>query len=295
MQFTVSQPEFVQALHSVSRSCGSRELPVLSNILISAKENSLQLSATNLEIGVIKTIPAEVSEEGEVTIPAKTLVDVVSNLSVKEIEIKGSVEQIQITAEGFSAQMNGIPASEFPAIPLSGSNKVVVDAALLAKSLPEVSFAAAVDEGRPVLTGILTEIKNKQFQLVATDGYRLAHKTMPVDEIAQFRALIPRKTFDEVCRLLSEDDADEVTISTSENQNQMIFQFGSTIVSSRLIEGQFPGWEKIIPAAYKARIDVNKSDLLKAVKLSAVFARGEANVVKLANADGKLVLSSEAK
>ena len=172
----------------------------------------------------------------------------------------------------------------------------------MAKALSGVTFSAAVDEGRPILTGILTEIKNKKLQLVATDGYRLAHNSVVTTDEADFKALVPRKTFEEVMRLISESQCDKIQIAISDDQNQVVFSFGNTEISSRLIEGTFPAWEKIIPAEVKARIVVDRNELLKAVKLASVFARGEANTVKLQNlpafgAGGMstLILTSETK
>ena len=296
MQFKIQQQDFYPLLQSVSRSCGVKaQLPVLNNVLISAAAGKVTLSATNLEVGVIKSVAAEVIEEGDITIPARTLVDVTSNLSGLLIEFSSTADQLKITAPGFSSQMNGIPASEFPAIPLASEDEVTLDAQGLVKSLPEVGFASAVDEGRPVLTGILTEIKGKKLQLVATDGYRLAHKIMDVKQEHSFKALIPRRTLEEVVRLIGEDDIDLVKVATSENRNQMIFSFGSTTLSSRLIEGQFPSWEKIIPAEIKTTLIVDRLSFLKAVKLSAVFSRLEANVVKLQNTENSLTLTSEGK
>ncbi len=296
MKFTILQSDFWPLLQSVSRSAGVRsQLPVLGNILISATQGRIKLAATNLEIGVVKSIPAEIIEEGEVTIPAKTLSEVISNLTSEKIEFNSTVDQLTLTTSSFSSQINGIPAAEFPVIPLSGTQVVEINPKILVTSLSQISFAAAVDEGRPILTGILTEIVSKKLQLVATDGYRLAHKTTTLDHESSFKALIPRKTFEEVLRLISEDEVDSVSISLSDDQNQIIFSFGNTQLSSRLIEGQFPAWEKIIPTQIQARIVVERGEFLKAVKLASVFARSESNIVRLQNNSQKLTLTSEAK
>lgn len=296
MKFSILQQDLIQILTSVSRSVGVRsQLPVLGNILIQASSDKITLSATNLEIGVVKSVKARVSEEGEVTIPAKTLVDVITNLAGEQIEINGNNEIIEITTPTFSSSLNGISATEFPNIPLSGKQTASIDPQILAKALPEVTFSAAVDDGRPILTGILTEIKDKILQLVATDGYRLAHKSVGTKDEANFKALIPRRTFEEVMRLIGEEQCDKVQIAISDDQNQVVFSFGNTQISSRLIEGQFPAWEKIIPTEIKARIIADRGELLKAVKLASVFARGEANIVKMQNLPGKLILTSETK
>ncbi|MBI4039836.1 DNA polymerase III subunit beta [Candidatus Daviesbacteria bacterium] len=297
MRLTILQPDILPAIQSVSRSVGVRsQLPVLNNILLSAGSGKLKLSATNLEIGVVKEVKAEVDEIGEVSVPAKTLLEVVANLAGQKLELQASSDQLNITTPSFSSQINGVAASEFPVIPM-GDDKVGVriDPKILLESLPKITFSAAVDEGRPILTGILTEIKDKNLQLVATDGFRLAYMAHPVARAANFKALIPRRTFEEILRLMVEDEMDEVIISTSENQNQMIFSFGATKLSSRLIEGNFPAWEKIIPQEFKSRIVVDRAQFLKAVKLASVFAKDGANVIKLQNLPDKLTLTSEAK
>lgn len=297
MKFSILQQDLMPALSSVARSCGVRsQLPVLSNILLQTENGRLKLSATNLEVGVVKFVKADISEEGEITIPAKTLVEVVANLSGEKVDFLTASEVLEISTPTFSSKVSGISAAEFPTIPLTGKDAVMIESLLISKSLPQVVFSAAADDGRPILTGILTEIKDGKLQLVATDGYRLAHKVVPCAKDIAFKALVPRRTFEEVVRLISEDETDQVKISVSEDQNQVVFSFGNTELSSRLIEGQFPAWEKIIPSTPKARIVVDKSEILKAVKLASVFARSEANIVKLQNlSSGKLVLTSEAK
>lgn len=296
MRFSILQQDLMPTLSSVSRSVGIRsQLPVLGNLLIQATQGKIILSATNLEIGVVKSIKAEITEEGEITVPAKTLVDVIANLAGEKINIGGDGEIIEITTETFSSSLNGISATEFPNIPLSGKQTSTINPQLLAKVLPEVTFSAAVDEGRPILTGILTEVKDKKLQLVATDGYRLAHLSVEVEDEASFKALVPRHTFEEVMRLIGEDEADKIQIAISEDQNQIVFSFGNTQISSRLIEGQFPAWEKIIPTEIKTRVIVDRTELLKAVKLASVFARGEANIVRLQTTKSKLILTSETK
>ncbi|MDO8570846.1 MAG: DNA polymerase III subunit beta [Candidatus Daviesbacteria bacterium] len=296
MKFIILQQDLIPTLQAVARSTGVRaQLPVLGNVLVQASSGKLKLSSTNLEIGVVKFINAEILEEGEVTVPAKTFVEVIANLSGEKIEISGSNDQIEISTPTFSSKLNGISALEFPSIPLLGKDTVSIESEILVKSLPEIIFAAAMDDGRPTLTGILTEIKDKKLQLVATDGYRLAHKIVPIAETSSFKALVPKRTFEEIVRLISEDSADLVKIAVSEDNNQMIFSFGNTQVSSRLIEGQFPAWEKIIPEKVITKVILDRSGFLKAVKLAAVFSRNEANIVKLNCLEGKIILSSEAK
>jgi DNA polymerase III subunit beta len=302
MKVIVQQQNLLPAVSAAARSSGVRTtLPVLANILLQSEGTILRLHATNLEVGVIKMVECEVVEEGDITVPARTFLDIVSSLQGAKITLESEGDQLLVTTDSFHGSINGISATEFPPIPLASEKSVSVAAALLRESLPEIAFAAASEDGRPILTGILTEIKKNTLELVATDGFRLAHKTASLkDPIGEgFRYLIPRRTFEEVIRLIGEDSKgkdDVVEISTSENQNQIIFSIGNTKLSSRLIEGQFPTWERIVPTAFVANATVDRGELLKAVKLSSVFAKGEtANVIKLQTGTKQLLLSSEAR
>lgn len=299
MKLSVLQQDLLPVIQAVSRSIGVRsQLPVLDNILLSVEGAKLKLSATNLEIGVIKYIIVEVLVPGEITVPAKTLVEIISGLGPAKVELESEDEVLAVRSGKFKATINGIAAAEFPAIPISDSEGTDFDKSALLTS-HQILFAAAVDEGRPVLTGILTQISQEKLDFVATDGFRLAHRQVKLESGSQpFKSLIPRRTFEEVIRIISEEDLSEdekINLSTSKGQNQIIFTIGQTIVSSRLIEGQFPSWEKIIPTEIKTRATVEKEQLLKALKLAAVFAKNEANVITLTSQEGKLGLKSQAK
>ncbi|MCL4365900.1 DNA polymerase III subunit beta [Patescibacteria group bacterium] len=296
MKFNILQQDLLPPLQSAARSVGVRStLPVLDNILLSVEDNRLKVAATNLEIGVIKHVNVEAETPGEITVPAKTLVELISGLGQNKVSLHSVGEVLTVESGKFKATINGISASEFPVIPLSSDLGVTFPKeAFLTSS--QILFASAVDEGRPVLTGILTEAGDGKLDFVATDGFRLAHRqlSMPKDT-AQFKSLIPRRTFEEVLRIISEEEVEQVSVSTSENQNQIVFSLGNTVVSSRLIEGQFPAWGKIIPQKIVARALVEKDELLKAIKLAAIFAKNEANIVVLTTKKGLLKLESKAK
>jgi DNA polymerase III subunit beta len=295
MKFSVLQQDLLPVLQAVSRSVGVRlTLPVLSNLLLSVSEGKLKVAATNLEIGVIKFLSVEVEEDGEITVPAKTLLEIIAALPTQKMDLEAKGESVVVTAGKFKASINGISAAEFPSIPLSDGEGALFEKEIL-KSCGQILFAAAMDEGRPVLTGILTEVKKDLLELVATDGFRLAHRQVKLPASSEFKSLIPRKTFEEVLRVLGEEEVETVGISTSKDQNQVVFTIGSTTISSRLIEGQFPNWEKIIPSSFIARAVVEKEGLLKAVKLAAIFAKSESNVVTMKVGEDKLILTSEAK
>ncbi|MBI2196153.1 DNA polymerase III subunit beta [Candidatus Daviesbacteria bacterium] len=296
MKFSCLQQDLLPVLQAVARSVGVRStLPVLDNILLSVENQKLKAAATNLEIGVIKYLKVEAETPGEITVPAKTLVDLISSLGQAKVSLISEGGLLTVQSGKLKASINGIAAAEFPAIPLSDESGISFPKeAFLTSS--QILFASAIDEGRPILTGILTEASSGKLDFVATDGFRLAHRQVELPKGKyQFKSLIPRRTFEELLRIMSEEEAEEVSIATSQNQNQVVFNLGSTIVSSRLIEGQFPAWGKIIPEKIVARAVVVKDEFLKGVKLAAIFAKNEANVVVLTTKKGLLKLESHAK
>lgn len=296
MRVKLLQQDLLPKVTAVSRSVGVRStLPVLDNILLSAKDGQLTLAATNLEIGVIKRLTAQIEEEGEVTVPAKAFLEIVSGLKQIEVEISSKDAGIEIKAGKFKAKLTGIPASEFPAIPQSLGIGVKFKKDVLAVC-SQILYASATDEGRPILTGILTQVTDKKLDFVATDGFRLAHRQVNLNEFdgVDFKNLIPRRTFEEVLRVISEEEVDDVIISTSKEQNQVIFELGTTIISSRLIEGLFPNWEKTIPTNLITRALVEKEEFLKAVKLASVFVKSDGYIRVKSGKEG-LSLESSAK
>lgn len=296
MKLQILQQDLLPVLQAVARSVGVRaSLPVLENILLSVEGDKLKIAATNLEIGIIKFVSVKNAATGAVTIPARLLLEVVSGLGPSEAGLEASNEVLTLSSNKFKASINGIAASEFPAIPLSDGKGITFPKEVLL-GCGQILFAAAADEGRPVLTGVLTDVKEGKIDFVATDGFRLAHRQASLPKGTEpFKSLIPRRTFEELLRVIEEDEAESVSVSPSQNQNQIVFSVGKTVVSSRLIEGSFPAWEKIIPTESVGRALVDKEELLKALKLAAAFGKNEANIVTLSTQKDKLVLASQAK
>lgn len=302
MKFSTLQQDLLPHLQAVGRSVGIRStLPVLDNILLSVEGKkqgapaALKIAATNLEIGVIRSINVEVFEEGSITVPAKTLIELISGLGQSKVTVATEGESLVLESNKFKASINCIPATEFPAIPLSAKDGVELSKEIILSS-SQILFAAAVDEGRPVLTGILTDVSGGKVDFVATDGFRLAHRRVKLQgKEIQFKSLIPRRTFEEVLRIISETEVDKIELAASSDQNQVVFNLGKTLLSSRLIEGQFPSWEKIIPTGIITRVVVDREELLKAIKLAAVFAKNETNIVVLTLEKSRLKIESSAK
>ncbi len=300
MKLRILQQDLLPAVQTLSRSVGVKStLPVLGNILISTENGKLKLAATNLEIGVIKLVGAKVTEEGDITVPAKTFSELLSSLGGVELSLETSNDLLTISAGKFSSKINSIPAAEFPVIPVSSDQAISFERPVI-KDYSRIMFAASGDGGRPVLTGILTAIHQGKLDLVATDGFRLAHRQINLpNEKSSFKTLIPRRTLEEVLRIIDEElpaeSEEKISISTSANQNQIIFMVGLTTISSRLIEGTFPAWEKIIPSSHTTRVIIDQAILAQAIKLASVFAKNEANIVSFDISKERFLITSETK
>lgn len=297
MKLKVLQENLKQAVSLASRFASSKaQLPVLGNILLKAEKESLLLSATNLELSVSVSIGADVSEKGEITIPAKTLSDIVSNLSPSAVELECKKERVKIISDQFVSDISAMNASDFPAISYSvGSNVIKINREILISSLQKILYASSNDETRPVLTGVLIKFDKKRITFVATDGFRLSVKTIETEKILEKQSLIiPKSALSELVRISSEEE--KISLSYVKKDSQVVFGIEDVILGSRVIEGNFPDYEKIIPQQNKIKINLSKSDLVQAVRLAGVFARDSANTVKLlVESDGLTVTSESSK
>src|SRR3989344_1970926 len=294
MKLQVLQEELTKALLTCSRFASTRiQLQVLSNILLKAEKNKLVTSATNLETSISIAMGAKVIEDGEITVPAKTFTELISHLGSGQINLETDKETISIKSSGFDSVVPGMNAADFPQIPKEvGLDNIKLPSKNLVDALGSTLFAVSVDEIRPVLTGVLLIMKENNILLVSTDGFRLSQKKIKVDyKDEEKKLIIPKNALSEVMRLAS--FAESVSFSYKKSDNQVIFSAANSTLSSRVIEGEFPDFERIIPRKTGIKVTVDKEDLLRAVKLSSVFARDAANVIKMKIADGEVEVSAE--
>lgn len=296
MKTTVLQEDLLHGLTSVSRFVTPRaQLPILANILFSVEKGKLTLSATNLETGISLTIGAKVTKEGKTTVPAKILGELVSNISPGKVVLEETGGQLKISSSSFSAQLSTIPANDFPELPkATGKPSFSLPREMLDQLATQVAFAASSDEARPALTGILLLFKNQGLQAVATDGFRLSLKEFAFKgrQGEGENLLLPARVIEELSRILG---AVEVEISSLKKEGQVLFVGDGITLSGRLLEGEFPDYERVLPkdTTYQAR--TGKEELLRAVKAAAVFAREAASVVRVKIEDGKLRVSAESQ
>ncbi|HOX41633.1 MAG TPA: DNA polymerase III subunit beta, partial [bacterium] len=251
-------------------------------------------SATDLEVGITTTVIGKVEAEGKITLPAKLLLDFVSNNKDESIELTLSDTIAHLKSERYQATIHGISADEFPTIPPASKDySLTLPKDSLLDAMKKVNISAAIDDTRPVLSGVYLNFSNKELYLVATDSYRLSEKKITLAEPTLERTMIvPTRTMNEVLRIAAAGNSlESITLSASESQ--VAFMMGDTLIVSRLIEGSFPNYKSIIPTSFKTELAIATGDLLGAVKMSSLFARGQnSNNIKFQVKDGKVVLAS---
>jgi len=278
--------------HAVSQR---GQLPILSNFLLEAKKGKFYLSATDLEIGIQTSISANIEEEGRVTTPAKNFSELITNLPEQKINLSLDNQNLKISTSKVKTNFQTTPADDFPKLyEEKGGETIEVKKNILEKTLWKVMFAASIDTSRPNLSGVLLKRKKDEYIAVATDGYRLSlQKNILIKENETSEKqdlLIPARLLKEV--VLLKGDGDSLMVYISSKNNQIIFIQGETLVVGRLIEAQYPDYEKIIPQKFETKTVFQKEDLQGAVKICSVFARETANVVKLTLKKEKIIVSA---
>lgn len=296
MKLQVLQENLEKAVNITTRFASTKaQLPILGNILLSTKKSKIFLSSTNLEISASVQIGAKVEKEGEISIPAKVIADLVSNLPKETINLESEKEQLKVSTTGFSSTVLGINPTDFPKVPntLDDKNTIVFSKKEISDSLNKVIFATSVDETRPILTGVLFILDKDSLSLVATDGFRLSKKVIPLKDSKSDKktVVIPKGVLGEINRGIFE--ADEILFDLEENEKQIIFGIEDTVLTSRLLEGEYPDFEKIIPKESNIKITLDKEEFLRAVKLASIFARESANVVKIKILKDSIKVSAE--
>ena len=284
MKLLILQENLEKAVSITSRFASNRaQLPVLGNILLSSQKSKIYVSSTNLEISASVQVGAKIEEDGEISVPAKVISELVANLPKETITLSVEKEQLKISASNFSSTILGINAADFPKVPnsINKEKSLSIMKDDLVSALNQVLFATSMDETRPVLTGVLFLFKKGSLSLVATDGFRLSRKTLStkVGDDSHKSIVIPKTVLGELSRTTPDDG--NVFLSVQEKEKQVIFGIGDTVLTSRLLEGEYPDFEKIIPKTSSVKVLIDKEEFLRAVKLASIFARESANIVKI--------------
>lgn len=286
MKFSCLQENLNRGLQTITRAIPAKgSLPILSNVLITTENGRIKLSATNLETAITTYVNASVDKEGTITVPAKILKELIANLPPSSIEIKLDNDILSVKSEKTKSKINGTDAKDFPELPSmpEKGTSLELDPKTFAAAVSVVCFASSLDESRPIFTGVYVSYDNSKMTLASTDGFRLSEKTMKMgsSKAKKFTALIPSKTLAEVSKVFASSET-PIKMTLSENENLALFSAEDTTIATRIIDGQYPDYKKIIPGAATVKASFLSSDFLDAVRLTSVFVKeGSSNTLKI--------------
>ena len=303
MKVSCLQENLQKGLSIVARAVSSRStLPVLNNILLATDQAGLKLSASDLTIGITTWIGAKVDEEGSTTVPAKLLVEFVNSLPPERIDMELQVrtQTLNLKCSRYESNIKGVDAQEFPILPTAeGEDRVLLQPETLRAIISQVAFAAATDESRIVLTGVLTQFDENGLTLAAADGFRLSMRkgTVTAGNAGVSAVVIPARALIELSRIIG-DEEEPVEVIITKNRNQALFHTSHTELVTQLVEGNYPNVLGLVPKTHNTRTVVGTVDLLKAVKLASFFAKDANNIVRMSVepgsdlAPGRMVVSA---
>ncbi len=297
MKLTCLQENLNRGLNIVGRAAATRTtLPITNNVLLATDQGRLKLVATNLELAISCWVGAKVEDEGEITVPARLLAEFVASLPSESVGKKGSREPetiamnlspkakvLELKCARFEARISGVDAKDFPPIPkIEGGITTSVEAEALRQGVGHIVFAAAVDESRPVLTGVNADFEGDLLTLAAADGFRLAVYKLPLAAPAgqKITAIVPAKTLAELSRLATEQE-ENIEIRVNASKSQVLFRLKDTELVSQLVQGTFPQYAQLIPQSYNTRAVVDVAQFLRATKTASIFARDGSGIVRL--------------
>lgn len=286
MKVSVLQENLAQGLNVVSRAVSTRSTyPILANVLISAEDGRLKLSATDRELGITCWIGAKISEPGATTVPARTFNDLVSTFPGETVDMELAVrtQTLHLKAGRANAEIKGIDAQEFPPMPEPDkATGVEMPAGDLKEMIQQVVFAASRDDARPVLTGVLITVEGKTITMVAADGFRLSVRKAQLKTAAEqsMRAIVPARALNEVARIAA-DDKESVSMSLPPGRGQVIFSMKNAELRCQLVEGAYPEVQQVVPNGFKTRTVIATDAFLKAAKQAEIFARESSHIARL--------------
>jgi DNA polymerase-3 subunit beta len=279
MKLQVTQENLAKALGHVSRVANSRgTLPILSNVLLKTVDNRLSISATNLDIAITHYIGSKVSKEGAITVPARLMQDFVSSLPNGVIDLSLQDNKLHISTDKYQSVINGVSAEDFPVMPaITDGTQWKVTGKTMKTGLQQVVVAASSDEARPLLTGVFVHSHEGSLYIVSTDSYRLAEKRLDTTK-HDISLLIPANALQDLLRILGDEDDDVVV---THDDQQVLFKVGDVELVTRLIEGKYPDYRKLIPKSFASSASLKRADFVNITKVSSLFARESAGSVTI--------------
>ncbi len=296
MKFTCNSKDIAAAVGAASKIVNTHTtVPILSNVLLQADDGRVVARATDLELTLELTFPAKISEAGSVTVPARLFSGYLGNLPAAELELQGSPTRASVKCERSNYDFHALPPEEYPPLPMAaGSAELMISAKRFRDAIDATIFAASSEEARgAVLMGTLLEIDADAMTLVATDGYRLAkHKTiLSRGASGQERYIVPSRALAEAARNLG--GAEEIAIGVlGTGNNQLALIASDMSVTVRLVDGQYPNYQQVIPAKFDRTVTVNTANFIGSLRRAELVAGDRASMVKLAIANQTLVVTA---
>ena len=291
MKFTITRQNLHQGLAAVSASIPSKTtLPVLSNILLEAREGGVWMSGTDLDVAVRVQVPAEVQDAGSLTAPGKKLQEIARELPDRPVEVVSRGDQLELRCGKSAFKLNGLPSDEFPSLPGVDFEKGWgVTGRELQKLIHHTAFAVSTEESRPILNGVLWELRDGRMQMVATNGHRLARMAVEAGPATATSAdfIVPPAALQQVQKLFKSED----NLDVARDGNHLGFRASGTEVYTRLIEGTYPNYEQVIPKDNDKFAIVEKSTLESAVRRMAVVASDQTHRIRLVFDEGRVRLN----
>jgi DNA polymerase-3 subunit beta len=295
MELSVSKADLLRELQFFQGIVERKNtIPILANVLIDAKGSEIRLAATDLEVGLKSRCPAKVEKPGSLTLPAKKLFEIVKSLPDTDVLIQEDKNGVKVAADRFESRLQTMSRDDFPAMPdSSGPGDAALPRDITRQMVSKTQFAITGEDTRYFLNGALLVLRPKEMSMVATDGHRLALVTAPREGAAgapdELRVIVQKKTLLELGRLLGEA-GDEVTFEKGENH--LFFRFADRVLVSRMIDGQFPAYERVIPKGNDKAVEFDRDRLTSAVKRVALLANERSRSVKFQMDSGEVTVTS---
>jgi DNA polymerase-3 subunit beta len=272
-------------------------IPILANVLMEARGDQVQLLATDLEVGLRSRCSASVAKGGALTLPAKKFYEIVKALPETDVRIEQDNTTVTVAADRFDSRMQTLPREDFPTLPeATGTVNATLPRDVLRQMVGKTQFAITGEDTRYFLNGALFILRPDSMSLVATDGHRLALVSVPrepakdaADAAEEVRVILPRKTLLELGRLLSEGEGD---IKYERGENHLFFDIGGRLLISRMIDGQFPAFERVIPKTNDKRVEFDRDRLTSAVRRVALLSNERSRAVKFQMDAGRVEIAS---
>lgn len=289
MHITLLQENLLKVTQTAVRFTASRpQIPILTGIALRASNGKLTIQSTDLRVGFQTTIPVKITDEGEVVVPAKIFSEFLHSLTPGPVELKTDKETILISQNKIKVKLPSFSITEFPPFPEDSQSSFTLPVSQFVSCIDHTLYAASLDETRPVLASLLFQYENGELTCVCTDGYRLSVMKEKNEDTSSIpaRVLLPARALQEVMSILAHSNTKTIQLSVSQELSQVFVTIGENTILLRMVEGDFPPYERIIPQSFAFETTLNREEWIAALKTAMVFARESSSILALEFTDG---------